>query len=187
MARADRDEPMRELCERLLMMNARSEALIEGLLVLATSDQGLEHPEDLRLDHVVAAVVDRHRRAAVRAGVTLHATMAPQVVRSDPVLLEQLVANLVDNAIKYNDGGKVWVRVGRSPSLEVANTGPLVPADRITSLFVPFVQLRRERVGANGGVGLGLSIVASIARAHGGTVRATPRPEGGLVVAVALP
>jgi signal transduction histidine kinase len=77
--------------------------------------------------------------------------------------------------------------VGGSPALEVANTGPHVPKDKIPMLFEPFVQLRRERVAANQGVGLGLSIVQSIARAHGGSVQALPRPDGGLVVGVSLP
>jgi signal transduction histidine kinase len=178
---------LRELGERLLVMNARSEALIEGLLVLASSDQGLEHPEDIRLDHVVARVVGACRQVFVDAAVTVHTTLAPRVVRSDPVLLEQLVRNLVDNAVKYNNGGAIWVRVGGSPALEVANTGPHVPKDKIPMLFEPFVQLRRERVAANQGVGLGLSIVQSIARAHGGSVQALPRPDGGLVVGVSLP
>ncbi|GAA0248741.1 ATP-binding protein [Saccharothrix mutabilis subsp. mutabilis] len=187
LSRPGENAPLRELCERLLVMNARSEALIEGLLVLAGSDRGLERPEDVRLDQVVARVLAAHARQLATAGIAVRSSLAPRVVRSEPVLLEQLVTNLVDNAIKYNDGGEIVVRVDASPALEIANTGPEVPPDRVQSLFEPFVQLRRERLATSQGVGLGLSIVASIARAHGGAARATPRSGGGLVVAVTLP
>ncbi|QFZ17159.1 sensor histidine kinase [Saccharothrix syringae] len=187
MTRLGKDRAARELCEKLLVVNARSEALIEGLLVLANSDRGLERTQPVRLDRIVVQVVDAHRPALEQAGVRLHAASAPRTVPGDPVLLERLVTNLVGNAIKYNDGGAVWVRVGAEPALEVANTGPPVPADRVPSLFEPFVRLRSERVGADRGVGLGLSIVASVVRAHGGAVRAEPRDGGGLTVGVSLP
>jgi signal transduction histidine kinase len=187
MARPGDQKSTRDLCERLLLVNARSEALIEGLLLLAGSDQGLEHPEDVRLDEVVARAVEERQSTLELAGIRLHLTSTPRVVRSEPVLLGQLVANLVDNAVKYNNGGAIWIRVGQEPAVEVANTGPPVPADRVASLFEPFVRLSRARVGTDRGVGLGLSIVRSIAAAHGGAVRATPREGGGLVVAVSLP
>lgn len=71
--------------------------------------------------------------------------------------------------------------------LTVANTGPVVPAYEVDNLFEPFRRLRTERTGSDKGVGLGLSIVRSVIRAHGGTVTAQPREGGGLVIRVALP
>ncbi|MFJ8958505.1 sensor histidine kinase [Lentzea sp. NPDC102401] len=182
-----RDQATRELCEKLLVVNARSEDLIEGLLVLASTDGGLEHLEDVSLDRLVSQVLVTFGPALAQAGVRLRPDIARRTVRGDPVLLERLVTNLLDNAIKYNDGGTVDVRVGNGPAIEVANTGATVPADRTETLFEPFVRLDRDRSGPNRGVGLGLSIVASIAQAHHGSARAVPRDGGGLVVSVALP
>ncbi|GGO60502.1 sensor histidine kinase [Nonomuraea cavernae] len=114
---------------------------------------------------------------------------APTV--GDPVLLERMIANLVDNATKYNDErGLIEVRtatLGDQVALTVENTGPAVAASQVARLFEPFSRLERARVGSASGVGLGLSIVRAIARAHGGTAVAMPRPEGGLSVTVTLP
>jgi signal transduction histidine kinase len=113
----------------------------------------------------------------------------PAPVRGDRRLLERLVANLVENAVRHNvDGGKVEIRTasaaGRS-TVEVHNDGPVVPTEAVPSLLEPFQRLDR---GARGdGVGLGLSIVRSVAEAHGGSVELRARPAGGLVVRVSLP
>lgn len=188
MARRNAGTDVRELGERLLVMNVRTESLIEGLLLLARSDRGLEHEERVRLDEVARGVVDSRRHAAAQAGVRLEATLSPQVLSGDPILLERLVVNLVDNAITYNHtGGLVSVRTGVEAALEVTNTGPQVPVDEVGGLFEPFRQLRRQRTGPGRGVGLGLSIVASIAAAHGGSVRAVPRQGGGLEMAFSVP
>lgn len=187
MNRPSADPSMRDLCGRLLTMNERTESLIEGLLVLARSDRGLDNKEPVRLDEVAGQVVDGHRQSAARAGVVLHAVLSPRVVHGDRVLLERLTTNLVENAIAYNHrGGEVWLSTGGDAALEVGNTGPLVPAEAAPTLFEPFRQLHRQRTGPCRGAGLGLSIVASIARAHGGSVRAAPKDGGGLDVSVKL-
>ncbi|WP_179956717.1 sensor histidine kinase [Amycolatopsis anabasis] len=187
MARPNAGEAVRAVCERLLAMNSRSEALIDGLLVLAGSDRGLESKVDVQLDELAERVLSAHRTSARRMGVELRFSARPCPVRGEPVLLDRLLNNLIDNAVKYNDRGTVWVRVGGEAALEVSNTGPEVPADAVPSLLEPFVRLPRERVGADQGAGLGLSIVASIARAHGGSVVVRPRAGGGLVVTITLP
>jgi signal transduction histidine kinase len=110
----------------------------------------------------------------------------------NPVLLERLVQNLVENGLRYNtpDG---WVRVSTrtgedgSARLVVSNTGPVVPAYDIPHLFEPFRRLRERNAEHPPGSGLGLSIVRAVATAHGGQVRARPRAGGGLVVTVTLP
>ena len=110
----------------------------------------------------------------------------------DPVLLERLTSNLVENALRYNVPARGWVSVrtglvdGR-PTLMVSNTGPVVPGYEIETIFQPFRRLRGERLGGGRGFGLGLSIVRAVARAHGGSVDAQPREGGGLVVSVTLP
>lgn len=170
--------------QTLLDSNRRSERLIEGLLVLARSERGLEKSERETVDlaHVVAEEADRH------PGVTVDAE--PCVAHGNRLLLAQLVANLVANAVTYNvPGGSVGVSLvpaGRGALLEVRNTGPVVEAADIPGLFEPFRRGEgKDRMGP--GSGLGLSIVRSIAMAHGGTVTAVPGPEGGLAVTVRLP
>jgi signal transduction histidine kinase len=172
----------------LLHTNERTERLIEGLLVLARSDRGLASREQVRLDLVAASVVDGARHLAGDAGVTITTDLTPRTVDGDPVLLERLVTNLVQNAVHYNErGGSVSVEVGEYPALVVVNTGTKVPPDQVTALFEPFSRLDRDRTSHRAGAGLGLSIVRSVAHAHDGTVSAVPQPGGGLRVTVKLP
>jgi signal transduction histidine kinase len=172
----------------LLHTNERNERLIDGLLVLARSDRGLTTREPVRLDRIVDAVVRSCADLAERAGVTLTSELAPRAVAGDPLLLERLVTNLVHNAIHYNGwDGTVHVEVGAEPALMIVNTGPTVPLESVSGLFEPFRRLDRDRTAHRVGAGLGLSIVRSVARAHGGGVDAAPNAGGGLVVSVTLP
>ncbi|MDQ3789087.1 MAG: HAMP domain-containing histidine kinase [Actinomycetota bacterium] len=175
------------LAAQLLAVNARSERVIEGLLVLAESDRGLRGTEPVRLDELVDTVLNRLAEEAGEHSVTLRRTLAVRTVHGDRVLLERLVTNLVDNAIKYNEPhGVVEVVVAGTPALTVRNTGQRVPAKNMHALFEPFHRLNGER-GHRDGAGLGLAIVRSIATAHHGTATAEPGERGGLVVTVHLP
>ena len=176
------------LGSHLLHTNERSERLIEGLLLLARSDRGLDSREPVRLDLVAASVVDSARHLADDEGVTVTTRLAPRTVPGDPVLLERLATNLVHNAIHYNTrGGSVTVEVGEYPALVVVNTGTPVSPDQVNALFEPFRRLNRDRTAHRTGAGLGLSIVRSVVHAHGGSVAAAPNPWGGLRVTVKLP
>ncbi|PZT72766.1 MULTISPECIES: sensor histidine kinase [unclassified Streptomyces] len=170
--------------QTLLDNNRRSERLIDGLLVLARSERGLDKSEREPVDlaRVVAEEAARH------PGVRLDTQPCP--VRGNRQLLAQLVANLLANAVTYNvpDGSvsATAVPVGGGVLLEIRNTGPVVEAADIPGLFEPFRRGEgRDRMGP--GSGLGLSIVRSITMAHDGTVTAVPGPEGGLAVTVRLP
>ena len=179
---------LRRLGGLLLRTNERNERLIEGLLVLAESDRGLPGKVPVRLDELVASVVDAHLEMAERHEVVLRRELAERHVPGDPVLLERLVSNLISNAITYNEpGGWVEVLVAAEPALTVWNTGQFVPAEAVSSLFEPFRRLTADRTDHSGGTGLGLSIVRSITTAHDGTVAARPRDGGGLIVSVSLP
>jgi signal transduction histidine kinase len=162
-----------------------AERLINALLTLARSDRGLTVHEPVDLATVAEDVVD----ASDRADRRLHALLEPAMTSGDPVLLERLVANLVDNASRYNvPGGDLWLTtstVDGQATLVVANTGPVVARHALPVLFEPFQRLQGRTTGD--GFGLGLAIVASITAAHRGGVTAEPRPGGGLTVTVTMP
>jgi signal transduction histidine kinase len=172
----------------LLRNTQRSERLIEGLLLLAQGERGLDDRAPVDLGAAVEQVLAEHRPFAEDAHVTVTAATQPVTVAGDEVLLTRLIANLVQNAIRHNHpGGHVLVELSPESGLVVCNSGPLVPADRVAELFEPFRRLAADRTGSGDGAGLGLSIVSAIAQAHGGQVRATPNPDGGLTVTVAFP
>jgi signal transduction histidine kinase len=183
-------DDMRRLGAHLLRTNERNERLIEGLLVLAESDRGLPGTVPVRLDELAGSVIDSHQELAAKNRVSLRRVLAERLVSGDPLLLERLVANLIVNAIQYNKPGgwaEVEVATEPRPALAVRNSGQPVPAEDVSKLFEPFRRLTADRADHGGGAGLGLSIVRSIAAAHGGSVQARPRPEGGLIVEIALP
>jgi signal transduction histidine kinase len=164
-----------------------AQALIDALLTLARTDRGHFGREAVDLATVTEDAIDA---AAPAPGTArLHTSLAPAPTSGDPILLEHLAANLVDNAVRYNvPGGAVWISTAAVDTrvvLTVDNTGPIVAPEVVGKLFEPFRRLR-ERTG-DGGFGLGLAIVASIAVAHGGDAVAGARPGGGLSVTVSLP
>jgi len=168
----------------------RAEALIEALLTLARSDRGSGPREPLDVAVLAEDALDAAAPAIRARPVTIEAALRPGPALGDPVLVERLVTNLVDNAVRHNvpDG---WVQVatgtrGGMAFIEVANGGAVIPEDVVPSLFEPFRRLS-ERAGTPGGTGLGLSIVRSVAVAHHGQVTARHRPAGGLEVSVLLP
>jgi signal transduction histidine kinase len=184
---------VRQLGETLLDVNARHERLISGLLLLARSESEITERAPVDLSDVAEHVVALGAGEAREAGVEVVVQAEQAATTGDPVLLERLVQNLVENGIRHNTTPGGWVRVatrelpGGSVEVVVANTGPAVPAYDIPGIFEPFRRLRDERQAGARGAGLGLSIVRSVARAHGGDTRALPRTGGGLTVTVTLP
>jgi signal transduction histidine kinase len=180
-------ENLRKLGLQLLRTNERNEQLIEGLLALAESDRGIQGRVPVRLDELAGRVLDAQAALAETAGITVRRKLAAILVPGDEVLLERLVANLVSNAVKYNEpGGWLELEVAADPALTVRNSGDQVPTEAVPALFEPFRRLGSDRVQGRGGVGLGLAIVRSIVIAHEGTIQARPLPDGGLELEIAL-
>lgn len=184
----------RQLGATLLQVNRRHERLISGLLMLATSEQGISRPTQVDLTECCRRAVSTAADLARRHGVRLSVDSQPAYVLGDQELLDRLVQNLVDNAIRYNlpVGGWAGIAVelaGPTADLVVQNSGALIPADAVDALFEPFRRLiPHERMAdPGGGAGLGLSIVRATTAAHGGVVRASARADGGLKVVVSLP
>ncbi len=183
---------LQQLGKTLLATNERSEQLVEGLLLLARSENQIIERKPVDLAEVASRAIDQVHGEAAAKGVEIRGERAPAVVQGNGVLLERIALNLVQNAVRYNAPEEGWVEVITESRpgqalLVVSNTGPMVPAYEIDNLFEPFRRLRTERTGSDKGVGLGLSIARSVARAHGGRIIAEPREGGGLVMRVTLP
>lgn len=182
---------LRATCEELLQAGRSQERLLEGLLTLATGERGLERREWFDLAPLVQRSLDAVQPELQSGALDTRIWLPPASVLGDPALVQRLVANLLDNAVRYNrpDG---WVEVETSTSpggttLRVANSGPVVPPEAVERLFEPFHRVGAERVADEGHYGLGLSIARAIATAHGAAVTAEAPPDGGLVVTVVFP
>ncbi len=192
-ALGDPDMPpqLRDLGDNLLATNERSERLIEGLLLLARSEHELTDRKPVDLAEVAGRTFEQTGAEAAERGVELRGDFQPATVSGNAVLLERVALNLAQNAVRYNvpDG---WVEMATSTVegtalLTVANSGPVIPADGVETLFEPFRRMRGDRTASEKGVGLGLSIVRSVVRAHGGWIEAEPRAEGGLIMRIGFP
>jgi len=191
LGRPDASTDVRQLGATLLAVNERHERLIDGLLTLARSDAQLTEWAPVDLAEVAAHVTAQVGDEARTAGVEVNGSFGPAPAAGDPILVERLVQNLVHNGVRHNRRGG-WVAVhtavvGGSAELVVSNTGPVVASYEVPGLFEPFRRQSSDRVGSARGAGLGLSIVRSVVRAHGGRLHAEGREGGGLVVRVALP
>jgi signal transduction histidine kinase len=178
---------------------ARSEHLVDSLLLLSRSEQSPHHPRRLDLAAAAQDAIDATRAERAALGLRLTDALEPAVVSGEWVLLERAVANLVENAVRHNQPrGRIEVASGTNHSgawLRVANSGRRIPPEQVQRLFEPFRRLDGTRASAQpgarpsgqGGAGLGLSIVRAVARAHGGTISAEALPDGGLAVTLTLP
>lgn len=182
---------LRATCEELLASGRAHERLLESLLTLATSERGLEDRKPVDLSAVVQRVLERTRAEAASQQLELRADLGPATILGDGALVERLVANLVDNAVRYNHpGGIVEVRTVTDPevaTVSVANDGPPIPAGEIARVFEPFQRLEQGRTASGDAYGLGLSIVRAIAAAHDAELTVAPRAGGGLIVTVRFP
>jgi len=185
------DADLRAMADVVRETNERMERLISSLLALTSGEGGLSEPRAADLGQAIRPALEREPAFAARGTLHLDARLDPAPVLGDPVLLERLAENLVENAVRYN-AALGWVSVstgleGTSAVLRVANAGdPMAPAE-VEKLTEPFRRLESSRARATGGYGLGLAVVRAIARAHGGDVALLARVEGGLEVTVTLP
>jgi signal transduction histidine kinase len=182
---------LRATCEELVVSGRDQERLLDALLTLASSERGLERHDPEDLAHIAQPALESARAEIDRRQLELHVDLRPAAVRGDAALLERLVANLLDNAVGYNQAeGRVVISTATESGraiLSVANSGPEVPREQLERLFEPFQRLEVGRARSDGHHGLGLSIVRAIAAAHGATVVAEPRDGGGLLVVVSFP
>jgi signal transduction histidine kinase len=164
--------------------------MIEALLTLAVSDQGKLSTEFTNLATRAEDAIDAAASEIERLDLKVDTKLDPAETTGDPQLLERMIQNLVDNAIRHNEpGGWNRLRTGSSDAaayVEIANSGPFSPDEAVPSLFEPFRRME-PRTGIRGGVGLGLSIARSVVTAHRATVTARSQPDGGLDISVVIP
>jgi signal transduction histidine kinase len=182
---------LRSACEKVLQLGDQQQRLIDALLTLASSERGLERRELADIGGIAAAVVRDRAETAGQREVRLDARLDTAPVTGDPALAESLIANLVDNGLRYNLPGG-WVQVttataGGQALVSVRNSGPEVPPGQVDLLFEPFRRLGNSRTRRREGHGLGLAIVRAIATAHDAELTATARPGGGLDITVSFP
>jgi signal transduction histidine kinase len=168
----------------------KAESMIEALLTIAVSDQGKLSTEFTDLATMAEDAIDAAAPTIERLNLRVDAHLDPAGITGDPQLLERMISNLVDNAVRHNEpGGWIRLRTGHSAAaayLEIANSGPFIPEAAVPSLFEPFRRME-ARTGARDGVGLGLSIARSVVTAHHATVTASSQPAGGLDISVQIP
>jgi len=163
----------------------RSERLVDALLTLARVDRD-DHPRiEVDLSELVTQLIEE----TDLDGLTLELVLRPARVLGDRQLLRTMAANLIDNAVRHNSADG-WIEIrtesdGEEARLEISNSGAMITAEEAATLTEPFRQLGTARTGD--GVGLGLSIAASVAQAHGGQLAIDPLERGGLRVSIALP
>ena len=165
----------------------RSEELIDSLLNLARAERDDRPRDEVDLGELVRQLAER----ADLDGLRLELDLLGARVLGDRELLSTMAANLIDNAIRHNSvDGWIEIRTGSAgdeAQLEISNSGPAITAEEATSLTEPFRRLGTERTAEGHGLGLGLSIAASVAQTHGGQLTIDPRSDGGLRVSVRLP
>jgi signal transduction histidine kinase len=178
-------DDLRAMATEIRVAVDHAEHLIAALLMLARNEHGLTAHEDVDLATVTEDALD----AANLGNPHVHVALEPAVISGDPVLAKRLVANLVDNAVRYTTAdGDIWINTRTTEGtsqLTVANTGPVISPADAERIFQPFQRLNDRT--SHDGSGLGLAIVASIATIHGGTATAHPRNDGGLSVTVTIP
>ncbi len=184
-------ESLRSAHERVLASEQQLEGLIEALLSLAGSERDLDRREPVELAVLTGEVLVARHAEIERRVLRLHTTLGRAPTEGSPPLLERLVANLLDNAIRHNTaGGRIDVSTATTAGaavLSVINDGPVIPKQELERLRAPFQRLGATRISHGDGHGLGLSIVYAIARAHGATLAVRARIGGGLEVEVSFP
>ena len=175
----------------------QADRLVENLLLLARAQHGArDAQETIPLGPLLADATAARADLIASMGLDVRhgdsdGGLSLPTVTGNRVLLAQMTANLIDNAVRHNDPGG-WIRTqitrdGPTVRLQVENGGPLLDRGSVTTLAQPFRRLGADRTGSAAGTGLGLSIADAIATAHGGTLRLYARPEGGLRAVVSLP
>jgi signal transduction histidine kinase len=170
----------------------QADRLLESFLILARAEHGvLPEQTVIAIRELVSEALDARSDAIAARGLAVQTALADVQAEGSRTLLARMIGNVIDNAIRYNDPHG-WIRIETATTREtvqlvVENGGARLEERKVRDLAQPFRRLAADRIGSRNGVGLGLSIVAAIAVAHGGTLQLNARAEGGLRVEIDLP
>jgi signal transduction histidine kinase len=182
---------LRQMGENVQIASQRADRLVNSLLLLARSQGQQPHLEPIGLNELVLEVLEGKKSQIRQANLELRTQLQPSITEGDRLLLEQLIDNLLENAIKYNVPTG-WIELNTFSNhyfvrIQVRNSGQVVPPKMVNTLFEPFKRLGVARTRSERGVGLGLAIVQAIVVAHHGTIQAIAQTSGGLEVRIDLP
>jgi signal transduction histidine kinase len=181
---------LRAMGETVRDATERSERLVASLLLLARSERGVQERVPVDLAGAAATALAGVRAEQCGRRLRVEARLEPACVSGDPALIERLIANLIENAVRHNvEAGWISLATGTCDGRAwvcVRNSGAVIACDEVDGLFEPFRRGPHDRTAGTRGVGLGLSIVRSIVTAHGGEVRAHVIEGGGLEVEVEM-
>jgi hypothetical protein len=190
----------RELDAELRVDLDHADRLLESFLTLARAQYGVARAQHGQLDeHVqvalaplIAAALTAHTEQIAAKRLTVESDLAPVEVAGSATLLRRMVENVIENAVRHNQpGGSIELRLsplnGQRARVTVESSGPMLDPGTVAQLAQPFKRLRQDRTGSQDGHGLGLSIVAAVAAAHGGSLNLQARAEGGLRIQIVLP
>lgn len=182
-------EQLEAMAARVNRSSKQAEAILDALLTLASTEAAPATNESVDLATSAEDAVDAAALAITERRLRLETELEPAPTRGNRVLLDRMIANLVENAVRHNHpDGWIGIRTSNQDGaavFEIANTGPAIPEEQIPTLFEPFARAA-QRINSEDGVGLGLSIANAIAIAHGTLITAHSRPGGGLKVAVRI-
>jgi signal transduction histidine kinase len=170
----------------------QTDRLLESFLILASAQHGaLDEQSSISLEGIVTAALSARADAIAKQHIEVRTALAPMRVIGAETLLSRMVENVIENAIYHNQpDGFITIASGTdhdTATLVVESGGPMLDDQAVAGLAQPFRRLHAERTHSQNGHGLGLSIVAAIVAAHGGTLDLHARPEGGLRVQITLP
>ena len=170
----------------------RADALLESFLALARAQHGtLIDPTLVSLDQIVAHALAARQDQIAELELEVRTSLGHVSVAGSETLLARMVENVIENSVRHNEPhGFIDIAcetVGEAARVVVASGGPVLDEASVAKLALPFRRLAGERTRAQNGHGLGLSIVAAVTDAHGGSLKLHARPEGGLCVEIALP
>nr|WP_247897040.1 MHYT domain-containing protein [Azospirillum argentinense] len=166
--------------------------LLDSLLDVSRLDAGVVTPAvtEFALGPLLQRLADEYRGRAAEVGIALRYVPTDGWTRSDPALVERILRNLVENAIRYTESGRILIgcrRIGNSLRIEVLDTGIGIPEDKRDEVFVEFAQLANPERDRRKGLGLGLAIVRRLAGLLGHEVTLRSRPGRGSAFGLTVP
>ena len=172
-----KDEDMKEFSLKIYKESSRMLSLIDDIINLSELDEGagIENPERVDIAHITGEAILSVEKQAKERGIQIFFSHEPTYIMGNPVLIGELVLNLLTNAVKYNiENGSIRVFVGettKGAELSVKDTGIGIPEKDRERIFERFYRVDKSRSKRVGGTGLGLSIVKHICALHGADIR----------------